>query len=169
MPQKAPHAPSKSLPIIIGLGISSIFVLAAFFPDTWWGIHYLAFVSRGEMLIFIGIVLTLQLYGYFEQGTYSGGSRIWDIKWLSLIWAGVMWGICHLIPIIDDNYGNVFTRTEALDATVSSFPSAFWSSLFSLNVKLGAGRDFIFDIVGVLAYYRGGTVQENYHILVALG
>ncbi|MEO1803174.1 MAG: hypothetical protein AAFU33_00110 [Bacteroidota bacterium] len=169
MPQKTLHSPLKSRPLIIGLGISLMFVLAAIFPNTWWGIHYLAFVSRGEMVIFMGIVLALQLYGYFEKGTYSGGSRVWDLKWLSLIWAGVMWGICHLIPIIDDNYGNVFTRTEALNATVSSFPSSIWSSLFSLNVKLGAGRDFIFEIVGVLAYYRGGSVQENYHILVALG
>lgn len=161
----------RDLAPIVGLIILIAFILGYLYPDQWWGTHFLAFMPKVWMGIFLGVAGGLIASPLFlPQGlslkiNWPGPKSYWG---LSIVLPLAFTGLCFLFPIADDNYGDADRYLEFINERVSAWPSNAVESLFSLDFSPGQGRRAALGLVALFAYSFDLTFLQAFSFLGVL-
>lgn len=165
---KKAQVPESFQVALISILVLLLYVVAMIFPDTWWGLHYPAFLSGGKgwVIVILSIVLTIygQRYSFWEElsNVNKGGSR-----WLWAVALTVISGIFfYQLPIYLDVYGDANSILTDKDLVVMELTETHKEMILDLdfsNLKLGTGTTL--GLVAWMSYAREIPVYEAFRIL----
>jgi tetratricopeptide (TPR) repeat protein len=148
-----------------GVFIVALHLLAFFFPDNLWGVHYLSFTPvalRMAILAFAGVTIVFPNHiSIPEKLSLLLSDKQGSLRWLWLP-AGLMLMafLFNSFPIALDEYGDAFQYRSSLNTTPSKLPKKFYKELFSASFLPSMGRKTILYIYGLIAYSNDLTYQE---------
>lgn len=158
----------KHQALIVALFLFAMYLIAFFFPDSFWGLHFPSFLSDGKglLLILAGLAFTIFCHRYdiwigLEQKEKNGYSWFW-ITGVTII-AGLFY---YNLPIYEDSYGDAMAILPDKDVVVETFADQFKEKLQSFdftNLKLGTGTTF--GLVGWMSYSQEITVYDAFRQL----
>ncbi|MCR9171219.1 MAG: hypothetical protein NXI10_01915 [bacterium] len=147
------------------------FLLGMAFPETWWGVHFLKFVSPGMLIFCMVIMIAILVYTWFgKDAVVSVVSKPDKVKRASLLSFGI--GLIaavlfYNLPMAGDIYGNSRGFQPVLDTTIKDLPSDFYSNLFSFEFVPGNGRGGVTLIVEFISYLFQVTMLDAFKIMDA--
>ena len=156
---------------LISILVLLLYVVAMIYPDTWWGLHYPAFLSSGKgwvlVVLAIGFTLFGQKYSFWEglANTNNGGYRwLWTVA-LTII-SGIFF---YQLPIYLDVYGDANSILTDKDLVVAELTETHKEMLLDLdfsNLKLGTGTTL--GLVAWLSYSQEIPAYEAFRIIGAV-
>ncbi|MCR9172526.1 MAG: hypothetical protein NXI10_08550 [bacterium] len=152
---------------IIALVVLLLYVLALLYPDTWWGLHYPAFLGKGKgwLIVLAAIAFTLysQKYNPWKsiRGKNSGGnSWIWIVAITAL--AGILF---YQLPIFKDVYGDSLKIIPSTEFIVTEFTAKNKEMVTSFDLtNLKLGTDTTLGIIAWLSFTKEMQLGEAFRL-----
>lgn len=156
---------------LIGTLVFAFFLLGLSFPEPWWGVHFLNFVSPGMKVLCLAVAVGLMGYAWIgKEKTIVFGTSTEPKKGATtlIFLAGLIAGfVFYQLPIAGDIYGNSRGFQDVLDTTVDKLPSDFYSRLFSFEFVPGNGRGGVTLIVEFISYAFQVNMYDAFKIMDA--
>ena len=156
---------------IIGTVIFGFFILGLVIPDSWWGVHFLNFVSPAMKTACLVLAVMLLGYSWVAKNKTIQSEITNEKKWsktFPYILGTVAGFVFYNIPMAGDVYGNARGFQDILDTTVERLPSDFYTNLFSFELVPGNGRGGVTLIVQFISYAMQVTVYDAFKIMGAV-
>jgi len=166
--------------LLIGLGFYLFYVFGIFFPESLWGVHFIAFLPSALKWGFIGlsalcILIALIIptnsppsYPPVKEGDYPSYLKILQ-RFLFLLIAMLLGWIFYKAPIIKDLYGDAFYILKNVQLTMSIWDERITSELLYFNpfdTKIGTKTNFV--LVALFSYLTGLSGVEVMPIMMAV-
>lgn len=142
-----------------------IFIMAGFFlPETFWGLHHIAFIPRptGYLLMGVVTVLLLSSSSNIKISWFSSLYLATRERYLLIICLSISFGLIYYHhPIVADYYGNARSFIPQIDKVSPGVTADFYSRLFSLRFEPGHGRKGVLMVYQFFSYVfnvRLGTI-----------
>lgn len=172
MERKSKTEIKSNIAALIGTVVFGFFLLGLLQPDSWWGIHFLNFVSpsmKGTCLVlsvaFLGYAWISKKKELKLQATND--EKSW--KTYGIILIGVVLALVfYNMPLAGDIYGNSRGFQAELQTTIKELPSDFYDRLFSFEFVPGNGRDGVTLIVEFISFVSNKTIYSSFRLMDAL-
>ncbi len=155
--------------LLVAICMFVLYALGIVFPDSFWGLHYPAFLSNNFGVIFIVLAIVSTLY--FQ----NRNPWVWLLKESknAMIWrfglAFVGFILFYKMPIFNDVYGDSLQMLPNRDLAQESLDPVFLKKIFSFdftNFKLGTGTTF--GLVGWISYQAQISVYDAFRMIGAI-
>lgn len=165
------HKIKQHFPQFFACILFCLFVVAYFFPEKLWGIHFNAFLPLPFTLLFLGIpivliFLSLKQYNFFKLAESSKPQALWNWWCIGITIFTVL--LSYQFPLVNDFYGNARGFIPELDQKINSIPAANWKHFFSFQFEPGQGRNSVKLMVDALALLFDLTVKQGFYLLNGL-
>ncbi|MFD0862344.1 hypothetical protein ACFQ1M_08985 [Sungkyunkwania multivorans] len=133
---------------------SSLYIFGWLFPEPWWSLHFIAFISPLAKAIIL-FCCGLFLYRFFIPSRRTIlDSKIWDYK---ITWASglaLTYMILMLVfPMIYDFYGDSYRVAPHLNKIPPSIPDGANEAFFDFSLGAWAGQATVFSLVTYVAVF----------------
>lgn len=156
----------------IGLTFIVPYLFGWFFPDMWWGTHFIAFVPEYlQWSIVLAGILILLLAKYGNLQTIESKIQLTTGKvrhFLPYFFALAATIFYWQTPLVLDIYGDAYRFNEVLNDTVHNIPKQAIEDIFSLRFAPWDGELTILGILAHLSYFlqvTWGQLFEGMSIL----
>lgn len=137
--------------LLIATGLFLMYVLGIFWPDIFWGTHFLAFLPSTLKYGISFLVIVIIFYAYFGKTKDSNFTFRLSTILITIIsiTASVVF---YNLDITNDYYGDAKNFSPYLDQKFLGFRENFWEELFSLQFKTGHARWGVFNFYSIIAF-----------------
>ncbi|WP_459210941.1 tetratricopeptide repeat protein [Aquimarina rhabdastrellae] len=146
----------------------SFYLLGFLYPETWWSVHFMRFISPVYQILFL-VVILLFLFKFFikEKFNFSLIERIvLNLKFNILITLVICLTML-LFPMVADFYGDAYKFNKFLHKIPLEIPKETHSRFFSFSLSPWAGEGTVLAIITYIAYYFQVTYKTSFIIVNA--
>ncbi len=148
---------------LIALLFVSFFLLASFFPDSWWGIHHIAFLpTLAQIPLFVlavGLILFPKILNEIRGISNLLFNKKGNIRLLTIVLtAAIFVFLFFSFPIFLDEYGDAYRFQTRLKNVLTDLPDEFYDDAFGIQISPGEVRKSVLFFIGYLSY----TLQASY-------
>ena len=157
---------SNILPLLLALGIFTMYVLGVFFPDVFWGTHFLAFIPpilKYGILVFIPLFF---IFIYYQQNELFR-FKFHLSKTTTITITALAAVAFYNLDITSDYYGDAKNFSPYLNQKFTSFKTDFWKELFSIQFKTGHARWGVFNFYSLIAYVLKINMYQTFKLMDA--
>lgn len=160
---------SKS-PNIAYISLSMVFlclyVIGITYPDTWWGIHFFAFVPGVWKWLWMFLGMGVLLLGTINWKVPKS-FRFPKFGFLPIVlFASIQAAVFVLLPIAKDIYGDAIIIGQSLETIYHEVPEQYYEGLFGLNFNPSSGRRTLVPLYIYFSTITGFSLKE---VFVGMG
>lgn len=157
---------SNILPLLLALGVFMMYVLGVFYPDIFWGTHFLAFIPsilKYGALVFITLFLSFVYFQKNEKLSFKFNLNKTATVIITVLAAVVFYNL----DISSDYYGDAKNFSPYLNQKFTEFKADFWKELFSIQFKTGHARWGVFNFYSLIAYVLKTNMLQTFKLMDA--
>lgn len=158
---------SSLISMVLAMGLLLMYILGMFWPDTFWGTHFLAFVPKVLKYGLPLLITLLLVYTFYKREIDFNFNFVLNKKVIVTI-SIIMAIVFYNIDIIGDYYGDAKNFDPYLENKFTEFKDGFWSDLFSIQLKTGHARWGVFNLYSVVAYALKINMLQTFKLMDAL-
>ena len=158
---------SSPLTIVLVIGLLLMHILGVFWPDTFWGTHFLAFTPISLKYGFLLLIVLLLAFTYYKKEIDFSFNVDLNKKAIIII-SIIMAIVFYNIDIVGDYYGDAKNFKPYLEDKFTGFKDNFWSNLFSIQFKTGHARWGVFNLYSTVAYALKINMLQAFRLMDAL-